>query len=91
MAKNIKPEIGKEYAICTVAGEVMSFIVKDIEPHVHGDDEVVIEWTSDNARNYSCFFDMVDFVDQENAEFEYHIHEINCPEEFLLFKLKYTK
>lgn len=83
MAKNITPKVNKDYAVYSVNREWISFHVTSI-----CGETVHVDWTSDNPRNYPPMFSTYDFLNQDGAN--YHICELNTPEEFLALKLKYT-
>lgn len=83
MAKNIIPKVGQDYAIYSVCQEWISFKVLSI-----CNNTVTVQWTNGNWRNYAPILYNDNFFDQEGKNF--HILELNRPEDLLIYQLKYS-
>jgi hypothetical protein len=83
MAKNITPQLGKNYAVFSVSKEWITFTVTNIVGTT-----VYVDWTSENPKNYAPVFGDYDFLNQDGAN--YHILEITKPEDLFIYQLKYT-
>lgn len=83
MAKNITPIIGQQYVIITPRRECLAFVVTSISGSL-----VNIDWLIDTPIEYAPMLTEDDFLNQDGAN--YHIIELNSPEELLVYQLKYT-